>query len=101
MGILAVIAFAVFPVYHTPKGKIPGQLMFSRDLIIPISYIYDYILIREDKQKQIDIGVILENNTMIDYYYIVRDKVLLKINRPKNMKPHSMHHMSLPKRISM
>ena len=37
MGILAASTFAVRSKYHRNQGKIPGQLLFGRDMILPIN----------------------------------------------------------------
>ena len=37
MGILAEVAFAVQAMYHRNKQNIPGQLVFGRDMILPIN----------------------------------------------------------------
>ena len=39
MGILASAAFAVQSTYHKTKLKIPGQLFFGIDMILPINHI--------------------------------------------------------------
>ena len=49
MGILAAAAFSVRSTYHMTKGKILGQLVFGRDMILPINHILDWIYIRQRK----------------------------------------------------
>ena len=78
MGILAAAAFAVCSTYHKTQGKIPGQLVFGRYMILPINHIADLRYIRQHKQAQIDKYVIHENTTKTDHDYIVGDKVTAK-----------------------
>ena len=42
VGILAAADFAVRSTYHTTKGKSPGQLVFVRDMILPINQVADW-----------------------------------------------------------
>ena len=37
IGILAAAAFGVRSTYQTTKVKVPGQLVFNRDMILPVS----------------------------------------------------------------
>ena len=53
MEILVSAAFEVLSMYHRTKGKIPVQLVFSRDIILPINHISDWKYIRQNKQAQI------------------------------------------------
>ena len=76
MGILAAAAFAVHSNYHRIKFKSPGQLVFGRDMILPINHLADWRYIRQHKQTQIDNYVIWENTTRIDHDYRVGDKVM-------------------------
>ena len=46
MGILATVAFAVSSTYHMTNRKIPGQLVFGRDMILPINHVVDWRYIR-------------------------------------------------------
>ena len=62
--------------YHTTKIKSPGQIVFGRDMILPITHVADWRYIRHRKQTQIDNDVILKNANRIDHDYIVGDKVL-------------------------
>ena len=76
MGILAASAFVVRSMYHTTKGKIPGQLVFGRDMILLITHVAYWIYIRKRKQTQIYNDFIQENANRIYHYYIVVDKVM-------------------------
>ena len=47
MVILVVTAFSVQSAYHRIKDKSPGQLMFGRDMILPIKHVADWRYIRQ------------------------------------------------------
>ena len=54
MGILAAAYFAIRSMYHRTKVKIPVQLVFGRDMILPINHVADRRYIRQRKQTQIN-----------------------------------------------
>ena len=78
MGILVAAAFAVQSTYHRAKGKILGQLVFGRDIILPNNHIADWGYKCQNKQTQINKDVARENTTIIDHNYRVGDKVTTK-----------------------
>ena len=49
MVILAAADFAVQSMYHRTKEKNPGQLVFGRDMILPIIHVADWRYIRQHK----------------------------------------------------
>ena len=53
MGILVAAAFEVQPIYHINKYKIPGQLIFVQDRILPIKHVVQWRYIHQRKQSQI------------------------------------------------
>ena len=57
-GILDVSAFAILSTTNSKKGYSPCQLIFGRDMIIPIKHRVDWELLRQRKQTQIN-----RNNT--------------------------------------
>ena len=77
MGILAAAAFAVISMYHGTKQKIPGQLVFFQDMILPINHVADWRYIRQCKQTQINKDAIREKTTRIDYDHKVGDQVIM------------------------
>ena len=79
MGILAAAYFAIRSMYHRTKVKIPVQLVFGRDMILPINHVADRRYIRQRKQTQINKYLDRENTTRIDYDYRAGDKVLTKM----------------------
>ena len=50
-GVLSATAFAIWSTYHTMLKKTPGQLVFGRDMIFNISYVANWELICQNKQK--------------------------------------------------
>ena len=78
MTILAAAAFAVQSTYHRTKEKSPGQLVFGRDMILPINHAADWRYIRQRKQMQINKDITCENTTRIDNNYRVGYKVMTK-----------------------
>ena len=54
MGILAAAAFAVCSMYHQKRGKSAGQLMFGRDMNLPIKHIEDWKYICQRRKARIE-----------------------------------------------
>ena len=77
MGILASTAFVVRSMYHSTKQKIPVQLVFGQEVILPINHVADWGYIHYHKQTQIDKNILLENNTRIDHNYRVGYQVMM------------------------
>ena len=78
MGILVADAFAVRSTYHRTKGNSPDQVVFGRDMILPINHIADWKYMNQRKQVQMEKYLIRENSTRIDYDYRVRDRVMAR-----------------------
>jgi transposase InsO family protein len=81
---LASVAWAVRSTYHTVLNATPGQLVFGRDMVLPIQFQADWARIKLRKQGTIDKSNAQENAKRIDHDYQVGDKVLLEkpgINR--------------------
>ena len=66
MGILETSAFAVRSMYHNKKVTILGQLVFVKDMIIPINKVVYWRYIRQRKQTQINKDENRENTTIIE-----------------------------------
>ena len=77
LGILSAAAFAIFSTTNNQKVYSLGQLIFGRDMIIPIKYTVDCDLIRQQKQAQIIKDNTHENRNQVDHDYKVRNKVML------------------------
>ena len=77
-GALSATVFAIWSTYHTMLKKIPGQLVFGRDMIFNISHIANWELICQSKQKKIDKNNRLENAKKTAHDYKKDSLVLLK-----------------------
>ena len=78
MGILAEAAFAIRATYHRTKQKSPGQLVFGRDVILPINHIANWRLTCQRKQAQIEKDAIHENLTRVDHDYRIGEWVMIR-----------------------
>src|SRR5688500_15805739 len=76
-GILSATAFAVRSTYHTTLKKMPGQLVFGRDMIFNIQHVANWEFIRQNKQRRIDKNNKAENAKPIAHQYKTGDLVLL------------------------
>ena len=77
-GILAAVMFATRATVHTTLQATPSQLVFGRDALLNIPFKADWALIRERKQKLININNKRENRTRKEHNYRVGDKVSIK-----------------------
>ena len=80
MVILAASELAILSTKNKLKGYSPGQLLFGRDMIIPIKHKADWELIRQQYQTQINKDNIHKNSKRVDHNYKVDDKVILNNN---------------------
>ena len=76
-GILAATEFAILSKIIRQKVYSPGQLIFGRDMILPIKHRVDWELIRQRKKTKINKDNTCENKHRVDYDYKVRDKFML------------------------
>ena len=44
-GILAAAAFTIHSILRTTNKESPGQILFGHDMIVPIEYVANWILI--------------------------------------------------------
>ena len=84
------VAYAVRSTYHTTLKATPGQLVFGRDMILPIRFKADWARIASRKQTIIDQSNKRENARRLLHDYNVGDKVLLT-------KPGIIPKMELPR----
>jgi hypothetical protein len=87
---LSSAAFAIRSTHHTTLGASPAQLVFNRDMFLPIQYVADWTKIRLRKQKKINKSNIRENSSRLPHEYHQGDRVLLttpgilpKLNSPR------------------
>jgi hypothetical protein len=74
---LSFAAFAIRATYHTTLQATPAQLVFGRDMILPISISADWNMIKQRKQSEINRNNRRENRDRVDHTYKVGDKILL------------------------
>ena len=86
---LTACAYAIRCTYHTTLKATPGQLVYGRDMILPIKFEADWALIEKQKQQSINESNKRENKKRIPHQYKVGDKVLLQ-------KPGKLRKMSTP-----
>ena len=75
---LSAAAFAIRATYHTTLEATPAQLVFGRDMILPISMQANWARIREKRQDEMIRNNIRENRGRVAHKYRKRDKVLLR-----------------------
>jgi hypothetical protein len=75
---LSSAAYAIRSTLHTTLKATPGQLVFGRDMVMPIKFMADWGAIEQQRQKEMDRNNRRENASRISHDYKVEDKVLLK-----------------------
>jgi len=74
---LSAAAFAIRSTHHTTLGASPAQLVFQRDMFLPVTYVADWAQIRLNRQKEINKSNVRENSSRIPREYHKGDRVLL------------------------
>ena len=74
------VAYAIRSTYHTTLKATPGQLVFGRDMILPVQYKANWAAITQSKQNMINKSNIKENKSRLPHECKVGDQVLL--NKP-------------------
>ena len=87
---LSAAAWALRSTVHTTLDATPGQLVFGRDMLLPIQLKTDWARIRQRKQDIINVNNRKENSKRIEHEYRVGDKVLLE-------KPGLISKLSAPR----
>jgi len=75
---LASAAYAIRSTFHTTLKATPAQLVFGRDMILPIKFKADWAAIEQTRQKEISRNNKRENASRMNHQYKVGDKILLK-----------------------
>jgi hypothetical protein len=75
---LASAAYAICSTFHTTLEATPRQLVFGRDMVLPIKFMADWGAIEQQRQKEMRRNNRRENSSRISHDYKVGDKVLLK-----------------------
>ena len=76
-GILSASAFEILSTTNKLKGYSYIQLVFGRDMILPIKHKMDYVLIHQKNQVQINKYDIRKNRHIVDYDYTVGYNIML------------------------
>ena len=87
---LSAVAWAIRSTYHTTLEAMPGQLVFGRDMLLPLKFKADWARLRQCKQDIIDQNNIRENSNCEVHDYQIGDKVLLE-------KPGLVPKLSAPR----
>jgi hypothetical protein len=89
-GFLSSAAWAIRSTYHTVLDATPGQLVFGRDMVLPVAFKTEWAEIVQRKQEQIIRDNARENSRRIVHEYKVGDQVLIN-------KPGILRKMSTPR----
>ena len=74
---LSATAYAIRSTYHTTLEASPCQLVFGRDMMLPIRFKANWASIQQKRQAEMKRNNDRENRSRIDHEYKVGDKVLL------------------------
>jgi acyl-[acyl carrier protein]--UDP-N-acetylglucosamine O-acyltransferase len=75
---LSSAAYAIRSTFHTTLKATPGQLVFGREMVLPIKCMVDWGTIEQQRQNKMGRNNRRENASRISHDYKVGDKVLLK-----------------------
>jgi transposase InsO family protein len=75
---LVAAAFAIRSTFHTTLGATPAQLVYGRDMILPVRFQADWTAIQQRRQKEINRNNIRENSKRIPHHYKIGDLVVKK-----------------------
>ena len=96
MEFLSAAAFAIRATYHTTLQATPAQLVFGRDMLLPIVTQANWELIRQRRQEEMRRNNERENRSRIPHEYKVGEKILLckegkyrKLSAPR-LGPHAI-----------
>ena len=87
---LSAAAYAIRSTYHTTLESTPAQLVYGRDMILPISFQTDWARLQLKRQKEMNRNNLKENSRRIIHKYKAEDKVLL-------LRPGKLRKMSSPR----
>jgi hypothetical protein len=77
---LAPAAYAIHSTFNTTLKATPGQLVFGRDMVLPIKFMAEWGAIEKQRQKEMGRNNRRENAPRISHDYKVGDKIIL--NKP-------------------
>ena len=78
---LSAAAFAIRSTYHTTLEATPAQLVYGRDMILPIQFKTDWARVQQQRQQRINESNMRENRNRIPHEYKVGDKVCKEYSR--------------------
>jgi hypothetical protein len=87
---LSAAAWALRSTYHTVLDATPGQLVYGRDMLLPIQYKANWGAIALRRREQIVRDNVNENKNRIPHQYTVGERVLLT-------KPGKIPKLMLPR----
>ena len=87
---LAEAAYAIRCGFHATHGHSPGELVFGRNMFLPVDTSLDWKSIQERKQKAIAKSNRRENSKRVDYKYQKGDWITIR-------KPGILRKLSVPK----
>ena len=87
---LTSVAYAIRSAFHQTHGKSPAQLVYGRDMFLPIDTEIDWEEIKIRKQNRIRVSNDRENRSRIPHTYQPGDLVTVK-------KPGILRKMSIPR----
>lgn len=90
-SVLSAVGYAIRSTVHTTLDATPSQLVFGRDMLLPLKLETDWAVLQERRQKEIRRNNLRENSKRIPHTYQVGDKVTLD-------KPGILRKMSTPRR---
>ena len=87
---LTSAAYAIRSTHHTTLQASPAQLVYGRDMLLPVKFVADWTRIQQQKQMSINKSNEAENKKRIRHKYARGDRVLLttpgklkKLSRPR------------------
>jgi len=87
---LTSAAYAIRSAYHTTLGFSPAQLVFGRDMFMPVNFEADWTRIQHNKQERINRNNVRENSKRIPYEYktgeyvtVERTGIIPKLSLPR------------------
>ena len=81
---LSAAAFAIRSTYHTTLKASPAQLVFGRDMFLPIEFQANWTALELQRQKEITKNNLRENASRKPHVYNIGDKVL--VSKPGHIR---------------
>ena len=86
---LTKASYAIRSAFHATHGYSPAQLVFGRDMFMPVEANVDWDSIKQRKQRAIHKSNVRENSSRINHTYNAGDWILIK-------KPGIIRKLSIP-----